>query len=343
MTSGTGALPVGLPRRRPHQITLADLGVLILGLALAFWYIRPFVTAPGATASGLGLFAYLIAARIATLAVRFAFAEVVLALVRSIRWGGYPRPAEWLALALVLSWPDGAALELYNAFYLGLYRLASHPIEIGGIIYAPREPMIGLFLALGGCLGFAAARRVIPSRARTPIIFALAVLLVWGGFPALLVESWHMVGPSPGGWPAWLHQAAMTGWEILTLFVFAWVLALPAVATLRDYLRRDRPPWSWSEWLGGATGLAMALAWVLSEVAELLARWSIPGYLRGLASLNLLPHAAAYGLAWIVVGRYGPAWDRWMPEPPCNGIEEARHRPAARAGPRRSHSQGARS
>jgi hypothetical protein len=301
-----------VPRRRPLQITLADLFVLILGLALAFWIIRPFVTAPiAAGPSAIDRLAR-IADRIATLAVRFALAGTLLALVTRLRRGGYPRPAEWLALALVLSWPAGAARDLYDAFYQGLYRLASHPIEVGGITYAPRETTINLLLALVGCLGFAAVRKAIPHRARTPIVFTLAVLLVWGAFPSFLVEGSLAVRAAFETGPDWLLRAATTGVSLLTSLVFATVLALPATATLRDLLRRDRPPWTWSEWLGAATGLGMALAWVLGEIAVFFYRWLMLGGFLGSESWGFATNAAAYGLSWVVVRRYGPDWNRWL-------------------------------
>ena len=197
--SRTSVLSEVSRRRWRPQITLAHLAWLILGLAILFGVVRPYLNYPLTTADSVVSLLDGIAYRMATTALLLAQATVVLALARHALRGGYPQPAEWLALALVLSWPAYPVRGLNDAFWIGLHSLTVHPIEIGGIIYSPRAT-ISLFLTLVGCLAFTVARRVIPARARTPITFILALLLVWGAIPSILAEFSPMVGSISVPW-----------------------------------------------------------------------------------------------------------------------------------------------
>jgi hypothetical protein len=95
------------------------------------------------------------------------------------------------------------------------------------------------------------------------------------------------------------------------------VVALPAVATLRDYSRRDRPTWSLGESLGAVAGLVMALGWLIRVLTLVVANgqnafleiaigFGPPQY------LDLGTCAAAFVLAWIVVRHNGTAWNHWL-------------------------------
>jgi len=250
-------------------MTLADLGVIVAGVALAMtipsralgW--PPYLSPPQA---------FLFFAVIGGLRLTVAF-SLVLALVvlfRRGRYGGQVRPAEWLALGLaslglldVVPNLDGAV----NAYYAAV---GSAALDFGvarWLLSAPAAAGVVLVVA-----GLVLLRR--RARDGSRVASALTVIGIVGGLflwfwgpceVARLELPWLLV-PSPQGDPSswgWRGPVVLALREVVANGPMDLTWGLPAAATVRawrDDRRRGRARARvWTEWAAFAVAVVAAL------------------------------------------------------------------------------------
>ena len=218
---------VGDRRREPRWLTVADLVVIVAGVALVMgipWEAR------AAFASPLPLvFLALVAGFRLTVVCALVIALAVL--FRRGRYGGPVRPAEWLALGLaslglldLVPRLDGAVNSYYAA-------VGSTALDFGVARWLLSAPAAaGVVLVVAG-LAFLMPQ----ARAGSRFASALAVILIVGGLflwfwgPCEVVRlqlPWIMV-PSPQGEPT------------------SWGWRLPVVVTLREVVANGLPALTW--------------------------------------------------------------------------------------------------
>jgi hypothetical protein len=318
-------------RDEPRGLTLADLAIVLAGVALGF-ALQPVRLEPTRVVQTCGFVAavatyhsfYWTAARFA-MPASLGLSLAILA--RRARHGGWPRPAEWLALALALGLLDGAVpgddhvggpvtTRPNEAVKVRGVRVYARDVRPAVLIAVDDERPIGPFAlirvagaaaaVLAGVVVLALVRRGLPAAAGLVLLLAVAWAWLRGTVrlnPAEFVRfrySW--VGFTPGspplGWSrmgyAWYLEARLA----LGRWFEGMLVGIPAAATAIAATRPDRPDRRWTEWSGMALAVLLGAAWAIDE----LARRPSPG--PTVRAVVFAAWVAAVGLpSWLVARR----------------------------------------
>ena len=290
-------------RPEPRWLTLADLGVIVAGVAVVMtipsqgvgW--PPYLAPPPLV--------YLVIQGSLGLTVLFGLVLALVVLFRRGRYGGQVRPAEWLtlglaSLCLVESVPnlDGAVNAYYaaagsNALNFGVARWFLSAPAAAGVVLAVAWSILLRRRARDGS-------RVASALTVVGIVVGLSVWF-WGPCEVARLELPWILVPGPEGHPStwgWrgpvadvLHHVVANGPTALT-----WgVLAAATVRTWWADRRRGRAgAWVWTELAAFADALVAAL--LLAIVAP-----------QGAAGLvGLVSWSVSIGLvSWWITGRLG--------------------------------------
>lgn len=235
---------------------------------------------------------------------------------RRFRYGGPPRPAEWVVLLIaarliVERLPNLDGLVNSAAIALGLD--LRDPALFSQLRWA--WAAAGLAVAL-----LAAALALGPRRRnagfRTLGLTAAATAFFWGPAAVCKLEVpwliWHRtLTPTTAisaGFTAWLETRQAIGGLPGQLL---WLVA--AAAVVRHHFRRvpPHPPYRWTERIGLASGVLLGAGYLFVTFSELSlpGRFPVAGWL-----------AAVTACAWFLSGRLASAWGPvWTPVPGGTG------------------------
>lgn len=242
--------PPARPRAEPRWITLADLGVVVVGVALVM--VVPS-QGPGLPFFILGPppIVFLVAMGGLRLTAAFGFVLALVVLLRRVRYGGLVRPAEWLALGLASLWFLDAAPnldEVVNAWFIGPGSQALHFSVARRLLAAPAAAIVVLVAAGLVFLG----RR---ARDGSRVASGLSVVGIVGGFflcfwgpceVARLELPWLLI-PSPEGSPSlwgWRASVVYALHDLVEIGPIALIWGVMAAAVARAWRAR---PWVWTE------------------------------------------------------------------------------------------------
>ena len=199
------------------------------------------------------------------LVASLAFATAMAIVARRFRYGGMPRPAEWLAI-LIAAAMLGLALpnvdEAVN-WSRGLSSGFSGSLDRNYSLFRWAWAGVATVVAL---VGLARARRG-PTMARRPgsrrsVLTGVATALLWGPIPVCSLElPWMIWGPAlaAGEVPGAMFNFWLEVRKGIARLPLGLLFGVPIVATVRDRLRSDRPAWRWTEWVGAASAGWLAL------------------------------------------------------------------------------------
>jgi hypothetical protein len=234
-----------------------------------------------------------------------------------------PRPAEWF-LIVVGSLQLAAGLGyLREVLYWRLLARVDGAVALGPLLVRITPEGIGAVAALVTFVGLAVFRRSLPPWARASTLVLILVLLFWGPVPGLAWELKFAITSAllDGSQPTVLLRILAPGVAGLPEGL---LLALPAVAMLRDGRRAGLRGRRRLEWVGLGLLAAIVAAWAFDLVAEVAMRPIAPG----LTTLDMLVYSAGRRawivptllIAWYLVGRFGADFDKLMsPVPPREG------------------------
>lgn len=259
--------------RQPRRMTLADLGVIVAGVAL--------VLAIPPRAAGWPLFLappplYLLVLGGLRLAVCSGLVLALVVLARRWRYGGPVRPAEWLALGLASCALLDAVPNLDDAVNAYYAAVGSTALDFGAarrLLAAPAAVGVGLVVAL-----LLALRRRVHDGSRAASALTVVGIVAgwslwsWGPCQVARLELPYLLVPGLSGDPSsW-------GWRAPVVFALRDVVAngpmalswgLPAAAVVRSWrrYRRGMPARrrAWTE--PAASAVALMAALLLSVLA----------------------------------------------------------------------------
>lgn len=327
MDQGTG------PRRgrEPRGITLADLmrAVAVLAVGLALEPPRWVATEVMQTCGFVANVAFYTSVywTLARLALPWAVAVGACILARRVRFGGMPRPAEWLALMTALVLLDPAVEGPDHVGGPIVTRPLTSVTINGAPVPPPRGPPTVLVdlddgrphgLVLLSTLGVAGAllltawlalRRGLSPGTATLVLTALAWL--WLRLPVRLnpVEwvrfRYSYFGltalPPAAGWSPAQFDWYLEGRLALGRWFVGMLTAVPALSAALALRRRGGAPWRWTEWAGSALAALLAACWAWDE---LILRPAPGPVVRGTVFVVWL---VALGLPAFLVARRFPA------------------------------------
>jgi hypothetical protein len=298
--------------RRAVQWNLADLTTFVLALAVVVSDL-PLLQAQSAPFWSRGEILLYLQWMIRPILLKLCFATGVAACVRHVFRKTSFRPAEWLALAIAASGPDSAVFRLNQGYEMALYCLSGFWFEIGGITIQPcSHEAVSCILFLAGLLALAAFGLRMPAWGKALLVAALVLVLLWGVLPALarllgqLAGSTSQLSPS---WLPWLVQGTLD--EVLAVSREL-LVAIPAVATVLSWRRKDRPVRAWTEWVAFGAALLTAAIWLIGSVLTHYNSQLPPGTWMSLSDISPWRLLIAYVISGVLVVSFGPAWDRWM-------------------------------
>jgi hypothetical protein len=311
-------------RDEPRGVSLADLVIGVPGLAIGL-ALQPVRLEPTRVVQTCGFAApvvtyssaYWTAARVA-LPLALALALAIVA--RRARYGGWPRPSEWLGLWVALVMLDPAVAGSDHVGGPVTTRPMTY-VEVRGIQVPTREirptvlidldderPLVSVLLtsAAVGALAILAARILAATVSRG--------LPAWAGVVLILVAGW-----------AWLRVPIRLNPREIVRFRYSWLNVRPVlqrtafqlhielrlalgrmaegiifgtllVAALRDLWRSGRPSWRGTELTAVALAAALAGCWA---VDELLLRPAPGAWVRGPVFLGWL---VAVGVPALLLG-----------------------------------------
>jgi hypothetical protein len=295
-------------RPEPRWMTLADLGAIVAGVALAMtipsrawgW---PFYLAPPP-------FLFFVEIGGLRLIVGFGLVLALVVLFRRGRYGGPVRPAEWLALAFaslglldVVPNLDGAV----NAYYAAV---GSTALDFGVARWLLSAPAAaGVVLIVAGLVllrrGARDGSRVASALTVVGIVGGL-FLWFWGPCEVARLELPWLLLPSPHGDPSswgWRGSLVLALRDVVANGPMSLTWGLPAAATVRawrDERRRGRAQaWVWTEPAACADAVVAALL--------LLPGVSAQG---PIDLIRLVSWVVSVGLvSWWITGRLGSGRD----------------------------------
>jgi hypothetical protein len=288
----------------PRSMTLADLLVIVAGVGISFTippisgFPPPFIPiSPG----------FIIAALVDWSLLAAGLTTSLVILVRLMAYRRPARPAEWLAilvaLLLVLRTVPDLDTVVNRAFgrewlsnSLGTCRWI-----VGGI---------GLAAFLVGIMVLVAMRRVMPHWARTLVLAALALVLLWGPLDVFSREAPWLLPSWTEGRPEWLFWASVEGRRYAAMLPLGLLFGVPARAALARWERRGTRRWIWTEGLGLGTALLLGSLW-LGSLYGLRSEWPPDG----LNAERAVVPVWIVGVWWLsraIVRRFGDAWERWL-------------------------------
>jgi drug/metabolite transporter superfamily protein YnfA len=301
----------GGPRVQPRRIALLDLMVVVAGVAAGFalWPIEPrwaeigeYNLRQGGSCPSI----YLTAVG-PILILGLATAAAIVA--GRFRHGGWPRPAEWLALALAARLFATAILRQgrEDPLYRGAWGL-SGPTTL--MVWRPGawSNAVGWSLAcLASLVLLAVVRRKILGRAGAAWATATATMFLLGpvrmhdhlpiqlpsgaleAYPGPITEEWWF-------WLRWCSGIDLSGWPELLLF------ALPTTSALLGLRREGVRGRAWTEWAGLALAVSLATCWWLDRLS--LSRWDDPSRSASLVVRGLLLVGAG-AASWLILRLVG--------------------------------------
>jgi drug/metabolite transporter superfamily protein YnfA len=300
----------GRPRVEPGRIALLDLMVVVAGVAVGFalWPIkRGWAMIEEYNGLQQGPFPSIYLTAVGPILI-LGLATAAAIIAGLLRHGGWPRPADWLALALSARLLQTAILDSVRefTFYLGAWCAASDPwasliwrARPGSRSYAVRWSLAWL----ASLAVFAAVRRKIPAWAGAVWITAIATMFLLGPIrinppvvirilggaleasPRPIAEEWW-------AWLRWCSSIDLAGWPELLLF------ALPTTAALLNFRREGIRGRAWTEWAGLALALALATCWWLDRLS--FSRWDDPSRSASLIVRGILIVGAG-GASWLIL------------------------------------------
>ena len=296
--------------REPRGMTLADLMVVVAGLAVGL-VVQPVRLETTRVLQACGFYANVVKYEsvnwtAARFALPLALAVGAAVIARRTRFGGMPRPAEWLGLVVLLLLLDPVVPN--DQHTTGPFVTRQHDyVNVNGarvptkyvrsavlIDTAPVRSLrvtaqeTALVAGLALAIVWLSARRRLPPLARTLLLLGLA----WAWLrlpvrlnPAEIVDfrySWLTIPtpPVPAGWSprafAWYLEArlALGRW-----FLGVWIAATAAAAVLA-LTRRGHRSARWTEWAAVTLALGLGTAWAWDElvrrpVPDLVVRGSV--------------------------------------------------------------------
>lgn len=251
------------------------------------------------------------------MAAAVATATATAVVARRFRYGGMPRPAEWLALLIaavmiVLAMPELDGLVNRAAVAFGLRDRLDDGL-FGPLRWAWAG--VGLAVVLAGLAPslVPAGRRRLPAGVRTLALVVAAAAWFWGPSAVARMElPWLIHNPAPEDW-SW-GRPSFDLWLAIRKGIGRipgdLLFGVPVVATVRRRLRTPRPGWRWTEWAGAGSmawlGLSNGLIWLLFGL----------GAPRADRLVEPLTVAAVLLLSLPIAGRLDPAAGGSLPDPP---------------------------
>jgi hypothetical protein len=314
MSVPMGSASEGSRRNEPHEprsMTLADVLAIVAGVGISL-AIPPVSGFPPPLIPISPWF--IVAALVVWLLSAVALAISSAVLVRLAAYNRPARPAEWLAILLglllvqrALPNPDNVINWAFGQEWLSKSFALCRWI-VGGI---------GLLAFLVGITVLVAMRRVMSHWAKTPLLAALALVLLWGPLDVFVREAPWLLPSWPEERPKWLFWAYVEGRRYAAMLPLGLLFGVPATAALARWVRRGSRRWLWTEWLGLGAALLLVSLWIAS-LYLLRSEWP-PDDL--IAERAVVP-VWVVGVWWLsraIVRRFGDAWDRWLnPGEPSN-------------------------
>ena len=188
-----------------------------------------------------------------SLVVATAAATAAVVVARRFRYGGMPRPSEWIVLVIAAAMlsqalPSLFVLSLQTANALGMSEWPND-VRFGYFRWA----WAGVALVLAGLAAVFAGRWWMPDGVKTLLLVAAAAAWIWG--PAIVCAQelpQLMSNLKPDRWrlDGWAFDLWLAAREWTGRLPFGLIFALPIVATAREWRRRPRPGRRWTEWVG---------------------------------------------------------------------------------------------
>jgi hypothetical protein len=335
---GQYAIEDAKERREPVSVTLADLSMLVLGAALATYV--PLMHRPAdrinvANIPMPGWIAWLFV--LAEFAMRVGLTLTPVIVARRARYGGLPRPADWLSIVVGLQllrdemqwsgWMRRLA-RWYLAdlgFSLG-YAVPFRPGKtfpgdgrlIVGYDGFPADFTPGDEYHLGGWLGtvlllivsvtLGVGRKRLPGWAKTGLL-SVAALTWLEGATYLFTPGLMRFSEAAGDWvglpSSILVQVALGVATLPEGLLFG----VPVVAILIELQTGGIGKWVWTEWIGASTGLlALLIGVMIYMYADLVGPMDTAATTR-LAIQFVRPVVVGLS-AWIITKRLGWAGAR---------------------------------
>jgi hypothetical protein len=296
---------ISQPRAEPRGMSLVDLMVAVAGCAVGY-FLQPFSLGwvLSVDAYGTGSFGYdslFGTARRPLLILGFATAAAIL--VRQVRYGRMPRPAEW-ALVIAAALVSTAVLD--HAYARWLTGASASP-------WAPdkwRWAAVWSLFALAGLILLITLRRRI-----SPWVWALgltALAVAWLSGPAHVYFK-QATGAPPQTFSStatWAFQLRWSGWADRGRWPELILFGVPIAVGLRDHMRPGRRTRAWTEWIGLGLGLVLATCWWLDRIS--LSDPSNPARLANLVVRGFW--LGGIGLAsWLMIRGSDANWARLIP------------------------------
>lgn len=199
-----------------------------------------------------------------TLATATAVATAFAILGRRLRYGGVPRPAEWLALlALVFTateaMPDIDAMVDRTAIALGTKNSTFDVFFHYRWRWAGGATIVALILSLIANRFASGPREGI----RTPLLTLVLLAMVWGplrAFPRYL-HDWLLFERFSSAVPAWINGMAIA--DVVGSLPLGILLAVPMISAFKSLFRGRGKECRWTGAVGGSFS-ALACAALLS-------------------------------------------------------------------------------
>lgn len=333
---------VGLGPRRARGLTLMDLIGLTAGIALllsirqtpppsgalspgrptVLGWVRLIVSVlhqlPGPARGASAGFAYHVAwidwfIDRAVAATAIVLTPVILG--RRAQDGAPTRPAEWFVIVVgALQLADGLGY-LRETFYWRLLARFDGAVAVGPLLVAISPEGIAAVVALATFVGAVGLRRALPAWALASALVSILVLLFWGPASGLGWELKYRVSAAldyDSGPMARVLRVVGPGLAALPATL---LLALPAVAMLRDWRRAGHRGRRRLEWAGLVLLIVVVSTWIFDLAAEVARPPAWRATNGALLLYSIAPRAwlaPTVLLAWYFVRRFGADFDTLM-------------------------------
>jgi hypothetical protein len=291
---GECAAQAAMERREPISITLADLLALVVGAALAVSLPQLHWPSDRITISNVSMpswVAWLFVIAEAAMKVGLALVPVILA--RRARYGGLPKPADWLTIlvALILLHEVVQRWEWQNR--LARWCLVDLRIRLGYLPHAAYDQSIGgmqgdrpMYVYAGAPVDFTPGDEYLLwgwLAALLSLPLSLVLFFRWktlpGGAKTALLLTVAFTGPvalnslgSPGlirGFEIIAARAKFSSETAVQLALCvarapeALLLCVPVVAILVELRRRETTRWVWTKLIGATAAVLAISAWMV--------------------------------------------------------------------------------
>ncbi len=328
-------------RREPTSVTLADLSSLVIGVALALSLPQLHHPTDQISIYGTGwvnpmpgwvacLFV------IGEVAMKAGLALTPVIVARRVRYGGLPRPADWLAILVGLALLREVVREFewmkrFAKWYLvDFWSSLGYPVVLSPQEFPGRGLMVGdaiyygydgfpagftpgdedqlwgwfatvLLLGITTALGF--GWRKIPGWARTGLL-SVAAFTWLAGVTYLLTPGLVRASESLSEWlmlPSSMVVQIALGVAALPEGL---LLGVPIIAVLLDLRRGAASSWAWTGWVGAAAALVALSTGMFSDwYADVINRADPVTATR--LTVQALRLVTVGLLSWVIVKRVG--------------------------------------